>query len=107
MLQQKLAAVFEISIGDVNERLTEICQRKEELLFDALPIPVRDLINPAFGIEGISEKLAFVTKLFSEERIDKSNVVVDPAHFKDFFTAETQPDIPLALIVVVVALLVV
>ena len=96
MFKQQLASILEIAVGDVDERLAEVRQRKEELLLHALPIPVRNFINPAFWIELIGEETLFVAELFSEEGVDKRNVVVNAPRLEDLFAAESQPQIPLA-----------
>ena len=87
VFQQQLAAVFVVAVSDVDKRLTEIRQRKQQLFFHALPVPVRDFVDAAFGIEVIGEKLLFMTEFFGEEGVDEGDVVVYAARFKDFFAA--------------------
>src|SRR5215471_14506477 len=106
MIEQQFAAVFEIAVGDIDERLSEIRQREEKLLLDALPVSVGNLVDPALGVELIREKPFFVAELFGEERVDESNVVVNPSRFKNLFAAEAQAEVPFALRNVVVAFLI-
>src|SRR5690349_10442177 len=56
VLEQQFAAIFKISIDGVDKRLTEVGQSREQLLFYAFPIPVGDLVDAPFRIEGINEK---------------------------------------------------
>ena len=107
MFQQQFTAVFEVAVGDIDERLPEIRQTEKQLLFHAFPVPVGDFVHTALGVELVGEELVLVAELFGEERIDERDVVVDPPRFENLLAAEAQADVPLALGVVVVAFVVI
>ena len=97
MFQQKLSAVFEVAIDDMDHRLSEVCQSSQEFLLHALPISIRDFINPAFGVVGINEELMLVTELFVEKRVDERDVVMNSPGFEDLFACPGPDDlIPIA-----------
>jgi hypothetical protein len=89
VFEQQFAAILEIGIAYVNERLSEIGEAGQQLLFDALPISIGDLVNTSFGIELIDEESVLVTEFLGEERIDKGDVVVDPPGFENLLAAES------------------
>src|SRR5205814_217563 len=107
VVQQQLSAIFEVAIGYVDKRLTEVCERKEHLLLHALPVPIGDFINAALGIELICEEPPLVAELFSEERVNERDVIVHTPRFKNLFAAEPQACIPLALGDIVIALVII
>src|SRR5262245_58616944 len=63
VFEQQFAAVLEITVDDINERLAEVGQAKQQLLFDAFPVAVRDLVDAALRIEVIGEEPFLVAKL--------------------------------------------
>src|SRR4030095_98360 len=107
VFQQQFAPVFEITVRDVNKRLAEVGERKQKLLLHTFPVAVGDFINTALWIELIGEELLFVAELFSEERVDESNIVMDATGLENLFPAQSQTEIPLSLRNVVVAFIVV
>src|SRR5690349_16324737 len=58
MIEQQFPAVFEIALGNVDEWLSKIGERKQHLLLDALPVAIRDFINATLGIELIRKEPA-------------------------------------------------
>ena len=94
VVEQQFTAVFEIPVGDVDERLPKVRQGEEQLLFHAFPIAVGDLVDAALRIERVREELVLVAELFGEERVDERDVVMDPPRFKNLFAAETKADVP-------------
>src|SRR5215831_16202051 len=107
VFEQQFAAVFKIAIRDIDERLSEIRQRKQQFLLDALPVAIGDFVNAALRIELVREEPFFMAELFGEERINERDVVVHTPRFEDLFTAESQAEIPFAFRNVVVALFIV
>ena len=104
MIEQQFPAVFEIAVGNVDKWLSKIGERKQQLLFDALPVPVRDFIDAAFRIELIREKPALMTELFSEERVDERDVIVDAPRFENLLAAQAKSGVPFTFRDVVVTL---
>src|SRR6266850_1702751 len=107
MIQQQLSPILKIAIGNVDKRLSEVGQRKQQLLFHALPVPVADFVNPPLRIELIGEEAALMAELFGKESVDECDVVVYAARLEDFLAPKTQADIPLALADVVIAIVVI
>ena len=108
VFQQQFAAIFEIAVGDVNERLAEIRQTENSSFCFTL-FQLRSAISytPRSGLNWYVKKLLFVAELFGEERIDERDVVVNPACFEDLLASEAQSEVPFALRDVVVAFVVI
>src|SRR5262249_20271997 len=94
MFEQHLAAVLVVAVCHVDKRLSEVRQRKQQLFFHALPIPIRDFIDAALGIELVGEEPLFMAKLFREESIDEGDVVMHAPCLENLFAAEPQTQVP-------------
>jgi hypothetical protein len=86
LLQHKVPAIVHVhqdqgTLGvhllQLNTRLTRPGQAAEELLFDGLPIPVRDLPAPTFWIITVDEKLVLQGEFLIHELVDEGSIVVD------------------------------
>jgi len=82
--QVKLASIFVIPIGDVDEWTSVVRQAGEKLLFDLLKLSRRNFVGVVGLVKCKAEELVLVTELRSEERVDESDVVVDAANLEDF-----------------------
>src|ERR1051326_6236517 len=107
MIEQQFPAIFEVAVGNVDKWLSKIGERKQQLLFDALPVPIGNFINAAFRIELVREEPALVTELFREERVDERDVIVDAPRFENLLAAQAKSGVPLAFRDVVVTLVVI
>ena len=93
--QVKLAAIGVITINDIDEGLTHIRQMVKHRLLDALRIAADDAKLAGVGIAPVLIKFMLLDELRRHEFVDEIHVVVDAAHFKDFFPTETQAFVPL------------
>ena len=105
--QKQLSAIFEIRVFDQNNRLAEIGQREEELVFHLPPVPIHDLVLPAPAIKSIGEKLLLLAKFLVHEAIDKCHIVVELSHFEDLLAPQSQLFVPVRFSTMLVAFIVV
>src|SRR5262245_55110502 len=107
MFEHQFATIFKVGIHYIDERLSKVREREKQFLFDAFPIAIGNLIDSAFGVVCIGEEAMLVAKLFGKESIDERDVVVDSPGFEDFFSSETEADIPFTFGDVIVTIVVI
>src|SRR5207248_1641851 len=96
VLEHELAAVLEVAVLDVDERLPEVGQPEQQLVFDLLELAALDLPVARALVEPEGEELVAAAELLGEELVDEGDVVVELAHLEDLLLAEAEPAIPRA-----------
>ena len=72
-------------------------QLRQQLLFDLLELPRRDLVLlVALGPLEV-EQLVVDRKFGREKLVDEGDIVVQAPHLEQLFLAETEPQVPVAL----------
>src|SRR5205823_6248723 len=90
VLEQQLAAVLEVALFDVDERLPEVGEPKEQLVFDLLELAALDLPIARALVEAERKELLFAAKLLGEELVDERHVVVQLAHLEYLLAPEPE-----------------
>lgn len=87
VLQQEFVAVFEVAFLHTDNRLSEIGELAEELMFDFSKVPIADHIAIVSSVIIVDEELMVVTEVFIEIGIDEGDVIVNAANFEQFLVA--------------------
>src|SRR5437762_3180917 len=97
VFQEQLAAVFEVAVLDIDERITRIGELEQELLFDLLELARVDLVALVSIRPREAEKLVLAAELGRQELVDEGDVAVKRAHLEDLSTPEPEPEVPMLL----------
>src|SRR6516165_12032711 len=86
--EQQFAAVFVVSVNYVDERPAVVGQAEQKALFDFVKLARFDHVIVLLFVVDKGEQLVFLTKLRSQEGVDKGNIVMYLANLEDFLAAE-------------------
>src|SRR5262245_22630622 len=76
---QQLAAVLPVAVDDVDDRLSEVGERGEELRLDLAELARLDLPVTGVLVEAVGEQALLAREVFGEELVDEGDVVVELA----------------------------
>src|SRR5439155_747169 len=92
--EQELAAVLEVAVDHLDDRLAEVGELLEQLLLHLLELAVEDLPAVRLLVEPVDEQLLLGGEIGGEEFIDEGDVVVVLADFEDLLAAQAQLLVP-------------
>src|SRR5690606_26812344 len=103
--QEELAAVLVIGIHHFDDGLAEVGQLLQQLVLHLLELPGGDLPGRTLLVEAIGEQLLFDAEFRRQEGVDEGDVVVVAADLEDLLPPLAGLPIPVAALLVGVALL--
>src|SRR4051812_5299957 len=106
VLQKQLAAILIVGVLHINDRPTDVREIKQQPLFYLLELAAFDLVVARIVVEPEGKQLVLAAKVERQELIDERQVVVHTANLENLLPAQALLLVPVALGVVVVALVV-
>src|SRR5438132_2286769 len=94
MGEQELAAVLEVAVDHLDDRLAEVGELLEQLALHLLELAVEDLPAIRFLVEAVDEELLLGGEVGGEELVDEGDVVVVSADFEDLLATEAELLVP-------------
>src|SRR3954465_6548906 len=104
--EQQLAAVLEVRVDHLDDRLPEVGELLQELALYLLELAVEDTPAVRLLVEAVDEQLLLGGEVGGEELVDEGDVVVVLADLEDLFAPEPELLVPRAARAQVVALVV-
>ena len=96
--QEELAAVVEVAVDDVDERLAEVRQAEQQPLLHLLELARLDLPVARPLVETEAVELLVDAELGREELVDESDVVVQRPHLEDLLPPLAEAHVPRLLL---------
>src|ERR671937_1239989 len=94
VVAHQLATVLEIAVDHLDDRLAEVGELLEQLLFYLLELAVEDLPTVRLLVEAVDEELLLGGEVGGEELVDEGDVVVVLADFEDLLAAQAELLVP-------------
>src|SRR5205807_817859 len=91
--QEQLAAVLEVRVLDVDERVARVGQREEQLLLHRLELPRLDLVSLVAIGPREGEQLVLAAEVRRQELVDERDVIVECTYFENFLSSEAQTEV--------------
>src|SRR5438105_9147311 len=102
--EQELAAVLEVAVDHLDDRLAEVGELLQELLLHLLELAVEDLPAVRLLVEAVDEQLLLGREVRGEELVDEGDVVVVLAYLEDLLPPQAELLVPRTAVAQVVAL---
>src|SRR5438876_2268861 len=94
MREEQLAAVLEVAVDHLDDRLAEVGELLEQLLLHLLELAVEDLPAVRLFVEPVDEQLLLRGEVGGEELVDERDVVVVLADLEDLLAAQAELLVP-------------